>query len=145
MTNDDQNEAITPDSVSEPPFAPEGDGGLGDLGSLLGGGDGGLDFGALMEQASDLQSRMLAAQEELQQTEVEGVAGGGAVRITVTGGHEFRAVRIDPAAVDADEVEMLQDLVLAALNDAVSRIDELQAESAGPEGLGIDLGGLFGG
>src|SRR5699024_7374948 len=96
MSDEHSNEPIPPDSISEGESSEDPAGGLGDL---LGGGDGGLDLGALMEQASDLQSRMLAAQEELQQTEVEGVAGGGAVRVTVTGGYEFRGVAIEPSAV----------------------------------------------
>lgn len=118
---------------------------LGALGDLLGGGGGGLDFGALFEQASDMQARMAAAQQELTETEVDGVAGGGAVRITVTGGLEFRSVHIRPDAVDPNEVDLLEDLVLAALNDATARIAELQADAQDAGGLdlgGLDLGGL---
>jgi len=147
----DRDEPISPDAVvqggglPDDPFAALGLGGPGAGGgdglSALLGTDGGLDFGALMEQASDLQARMLAAQDELRSTEVEGTAGGGAVRITVTGGFEFRAVAIEASAVDPDDVDLLQDLVLAALNDAVGRIEELQGEAAGP---GLGLGDLFG-
>ena len=122
----------TPSSSGEDPLA-----------ALLGGGDSGLDFGALMEQASNLQAQLLAAQAEAADSVVEGVAGGGAVRIEVTGGHQFRAVTIAREAVDPDDVEMLQDLVLAALHDAAERIDELQAGSVDLKGLGLD--GLFGG
>ncbi len=106
-------------------------------------GSGGLDFGALMEQASQMQTQMLAAQQQAAGTTVEGVAGGGAVRISVTGGLEFQSVTIDPKAVDPDDVEMLQDLVLAALNDAVEQINGLQHGSIDLGGL--DLGGLLGG
>ena len=108
-----------------------------DLGELLGGG--GLDLGNLMEQAAQMQEQMAAAQEAASATVLEGVAGGGAVRITVTGTGEFQGVRIDPAAVDPADVEMLEDLVLAALNDATDRIEELRAQSTG--GLGDLLGG----
>ncbi|MBX3313836.1 MAG: YbaB/EbfC family nucleoid-associated protein [Actinobacteria bacterium] len=96
-----------------------------------------------MEQASNVQAQMLAAQQQAAATEVEGVAGGGAVRIVVTGAMEPRSVVIDPAAVDPDDVDMLQDLVLAALRDAVERVNSLQSESIGLGGL--DISGLFGG
>ncbi len=108
-----------------------------DLAGLLGGG--GLDLGNLMEQASQMQQQMAVAQAEAAATVLEGVAGGGAVRVTVTGTGEFQAVAIDPAAVDPDDVGMLEDLVLAALHDAASRIQELQSRSMG--GLGDLLGG----
>lgn len=115
------------------------------LAALLGGGSGGaggLDLGALMEQASQMQSQMVAAQQEAAQTTVEGVAGGGVVRIAVTGGLDFTSVTIAPEAVDPDDVEMLQDLVLAALRHAVEQINELQSDSLDLGGL--DLGGLLG-
>lgn len=136
MTSPDDDQPIRPDEV-----APAADP-TGDLGGLLGGG---LDFGALLEQASDMQARMVEAQEQLTETEVQGVAGGGAIRITVTGAFEFRSVEIDPGAVDADDVELLEDLVLAALNDATARVAELQENLGGGDGLDLgdlDLGGL---
>lgn len=108
-----------------------------------GGGAGGLDFGALMEQASNMQSQMLAAQEQAASTVVEGVSGGGAVRVAVSGTFEFQGVTIDPSAVNPDDVAMLQDLVLAALNDAMDQVSELQQGSMDLGGL--DLGGLLGG
>jgi hypothetical protein len=107
----------------------------------------GLDMGSLLGMAMDMQQQLLAAQEQAAHTVVEGQAGGGVVRIEVTGGMEFRGVTIDPDAVDPDDVEMLQDLVLAALHDAVARVNEL-AQAANPmAGLGmgdLDLGGLGG-
>lgn len=128
------------DPFAADPFAAAGGGDADGLGALLGV-DGGIDFGALMEQATNLQSQMMAAQDQLLASEVEGVAGGGAVKISLTGGYEFRAVTIDPSAVDPEDVEMLQDLVLAALNDAASRVEALK-DQAVPGGLG--LGDLFG-
>ena len=117
-----------------------------DLGALLGGGEGGLDFGALLEQASQMQSQMAEAQQEAAEQVVEGVAGGGVVRVEVTGGMEFRSVTISAEAVDPEDVEMLQDLVLAALHDAVERVHTLQAGTMGALDLGgLDLGGLLGG
>jgi nucleoid-associated protein EbfC len=107
------------------------------LGDLLGGG--GLDLGGLMEQASQMQQQMAEAQAEAARTVLEGVAGGGAVKVTVTGAGEFRSITIDPGAVDPDDVALLEDLVLAALHDATARIQALQADAMG------GLGGLLGG
>jgi len=103
----------------------------------------GFDMGSLLGAAQSMQAQLLEAQERMASTVVEGQAGGGVVRIEVTGGMEFRAVHIDAGAVDPDDPTLLEDLVLAALHDAVARVNELQAE-ASPLG-GLDLGGLFGG
>ena len=150
MTTNEPDDPIVPDSVVQgsglPPEpddgAASGPGDSGDPLAALLGSDGGLDLGSLMEQAGSLQSQMLEAQEQLQSAEVEGAAGGGAVRIVVTGGLEFRSVTIDPSAVDPAEVDMLQDLVLAALNDAIARINELQDETM--QIGGMNFGDLFG-
>ena len=110
-------------------------------------GDGGLDMGSLLGMAMDMQQQLLAAQEQAAHTVVEGQAGGGVVRIQVTGGLEFQGVTIDPDAVDPADVEMLQDLVLAALHDAVARVQELTEQANPMAGLGmgdLDLGGLGG-
>jgi DNA-binding YbaB/EbfC family protein len=107
---------------------------------------GGLDMGSLLGAAQSMQAQMVEAQEQMAATEVEGQAGGGAVRIVVTGGLEFRSVHIDVGSVDPDDPTLLEDLVLAALHDAVAKVNELQAQ-ASPLG-GMDLGGLgdlFGG
>jgi DNA-binding YbaB/EbfC family protein len=137
---------IRPDVVS-PAHPPGGPGGADapDLNAFAGfdPSAAGLDMGALLEQASKMQEQLLAAQQQAADALVEGVAGGGVVKITVTGTMEFQSVRIDPAAVDPDDVEMLQDLVLAALHDAVSQVGELQQGSMGLGGL--DLGDLLGG
>jgi nucleoid-associated protein EbfC len=97
----------------------------------------GLD--ALLSQAMEMQQQVMAAQAEAAEQEVMGVAGGGAVEVVVTGAMEFRDVRISPAAVDPDDVELLEDLVLAALRDAIERVNALQAQSLG--GFGDLLGG----
>jgi DNA-binding YbaB/EbfC family protein len=112
-------------------------GGLPDLGALLGGGEGG-GLGALFEQAQQMAAAHAAAADAV----LEGVAGGGAVRVEATGHGEFRKVTIARSAVDPDDVEMLEDLVLAALHDVSARIAELQQQSMG--GLSLDaLGGLL--
>jgi DNA-binding YbaB/EbfC family protein len=138
-------DAVHPDEVLDADDADAA--GADPLAALLGGsgGGGGLDLGALMEQASSMQARMIEAQEAAAEEVVEGVAGGGAVRVVVTGALEFRSVTIDPAAVDPADVEMLQDLVLAAINSAVLQVNQLQQDSMGGLDLGgVDLGGLFG-
>lgn len=108
---------------------------------------GGPDLGSLLSQAMEMQQQVMAAQASAADTEVEGQAGGGAVKVVVTGAMEFRAVEIAPAAVDPDDVEMLQDLVLAALHDAVARVNDLQQQSLGGFGdmlAGSGLGGMLG-
>ena len=103
---------------------------------------GGPDLGNLLSQAMEMQQQVMAAQAQAASTEVEGQAGGGAVRVVVTGAMEFRSVHIAPAAVDPDDVEMLQDLVLAALHDAVARINDLQEQSLGGFGDALSGSGL---
>jgi DNA-binding YbaB/EbfC family protein len=99
------------------------------------------DLGHLLEQAMQLQQQLVDAQAEAQATEVEGRAGGGSVRVTMTGGGEVLRVRIDPSVVQPDDVELLEDLVLAALHDAAARARDVQAGAMGGLDLG-DLGGL---
>jgi nucleoid-associated protein EbfC len=96
----------------------------------------------LMRQVEQMQQRMAQAQEEIAAATVEGSAGGGVVTVTMTGDQEMRAVTIKPEAVDPEDVETLQDLVLAAVNDALQRSKELQAErlSEVTGGLGLPPG-----
>ena len=98
----------------------------------------------LMKQAQKMQQELLAAQEQLASAEVTGSAGGGLVTATVTGSGELRAVTISPSVVDPDDVETLQDLVVAAVRDANRAAQELASERMGPltQGLGGGLGGL---
>jgi nucleoid-associated protein EbfC len=97
---------------------------------------------ALLKQAQQMQQQMLAAQEELAQTEVQGSAGGGLVTATVTGTGELVALVIDPKAVDPSDTETLADLVVAAVRDANRAAQDLQAKTVGPlaQGLGGGLG-----
>lgn len=101
------------------------------------------DLGQLMAQAQQMQEQLMAAQAEAADKVVEGQSGGGVVRVAVTGGMEFRSVTIDPAAVDPNDVDMLQDLVLAALHDAMAKVGEMQEGLTSGLGLG-GLGGLLG-
>ncbi|HEX7186866.1 MAG TPA: YbaB/EbfC family nucleoid-associated protein [Actinomycetes bacterium] len=105
---------------------------------------GGGDLSSLLQQAQQMQSRLLQAQEELSRAEVTGSAGGGLVHATVTGGGDVVGLRIDPTAIDPDDPEGLADLVLAAIRDANRAAGELQQKTMGPlaEGLGGMGGGL---
>lgn len=102
------------------------------------------DLNKLLREAQQMQEQLMAAQAEAAEQEVEGQAGGGVVKVTVTGAMEFRSIRIAPEAVDPDDVEMLEDLVLAALNDAVAKAQELQQGALGGFGDMGGLGGLLG-
>lgn len=102
-----------------------------------------FDLSGLLAQAQQMQEQLAAAQEEAANTVVEGVAGGGAVRIELTGGLEARSVTIDPAALEDGDVELLQDLMLAALRDALAQATELQGDAV-PDLGGLDLGDLGG-
>ncbi len=132
MSDDDPRAgAARPDDVLPAPGT--GDAGEADPLAALAG----LDLSSLLGAASQVQQQFAEAEDEIARTELEGVAGGGAVRIRLTGAGDFEAVTIDAAAVDPAEVELLQDLVLAALHDATRQLRELQAQS-----LGSGLGGL---
>ena len=96
----------------------------------------------LMKQAQKMQQQLADAQAELAETEVEGSAGGGLVSAKVTGSGELLAIVIDPRAIDPDDVETLQDLVVAAVRDATRRAGELAADKMGP--LTGGMGGLGG-
>jgi hypothetical protein len=86
----------------------------------------------LMKQAQKMQQDLAAAQEELASASVEGSAGGGLVRATMSGTGELTAMQIDPKAVDVDDLETLQDLVVAAVRDGKRAADELAAATMGP-------------
>ena len=96
----------------------------------------------LMKQAQKMQQQLLAAQQELAEAEVTGTAGGGLVTAVVTGDGQVKSVKIDPKAVDPDDVESLEDLVVAALRDAAQAAQALAEQKMGPltGGLGGGLG-----
>ena len=102
------------------------------------------NIGALLQQAQKMQEEMLAAQEKLKDELVEASAGGGMVTVKVTGDLVVKSVTIDPGAVDPDDVELLQDMVLAATNEALRSAQELAATRMGGVAGGLDLGGLGG-
>lgn len=83
----------------------------------------------IMKQAQKMQKQMEEASKELQEKEVTSSAGGGAVEVTVSGKREITKVKIDPEAVDPDDVEMLEDLIMAATNEALREMEELSTQS----------------
>lgn len=97
----------------------------------------------MMKQMQKMQKKMQQAQEELGEKKVEGSAGGGMVRVIATGHKEVLEVIIDPEAVDPEDVEMLQDTVLAAINDALKKVDELTESTMGQFTKGMNLPGMF--
>jgi nucleoid-associated protein EbfC len=112
-----------------------------------GGGPGGFDVNALMKQAQQMQEQMLQAQEKLKDETVEASAGGGMVKVTVGGDLSLRAITIDPEAVDPEDVELLQEMVQAAVNEGLRAAQELAGSKMGDAtgGLGGGLGGMLGG
>ena len=105
----------------------------------------GFDFNALLAQAQQMQDQLAANQAQAAATFVEGTAGGGLVKITVSGAMEFTKVVIAPDAIDPSDPEMLEDLVLAALHDACVKVMAIQQEAVGGLGLGaVDIGGISG-
>ncbi|AHD07578.1 YbaB/EbfC family nucleoid-associated protein [Paenibacillus larvae] len=97
----------------------------------------------MMKQVKKMQQQMVKVQEELANKTVEGTAGGGVVTVTANGHKKITNIVIQPEAVDPEDVEMLQDLVLAAVNDALSKADELAAKDMGKFTGGMNLPGLF--
>ena len=98
----------------------------------------------MMKQVQKMQADMAATQEALAEATVEGSSGGGMVKVVVSGTGEVQSVRISPDVVDPDDVEMLDDLVLAAVSDGLRRANELAGEQMGGVTGGVDLGGLGG-
>ena len=95
----------------------------------------------MMARVQQMQERALKAQQELYEKTVDGSAGGGAVTITVTGGLKVQSLKIAPEVIDPDDIEMLEDLVTAALNEALQKVQSMQMQSvaglAGQFGIGL--------
>ena len=90
-----------------------------------GGFGGGMNMNALMQQAKKMQEQMMKAQEELDSAEVVGKAGGDMVTVTMNGKKELKSIKLSKTAVDPDDVEMLEDLIVAAYNDAFKKAEDL--------------------
>lgn len=97
----------------------------------------------MMKQVKKMQEQMLKAQEELAARTIEGTAGGGVVTVTVNGQKKVISVAIKPEAVDPDDVEMLQDLVLTAINDAMTKAEEMAGKEMSKLTGGMNIPGLF--
>ena len=96
----------------------------------------------LMKQAQKMQQQVASAQAELAETELTGTSGGGLVTATMTGLGEIKSVKIDPKAVDPDDVETLEDLIVAALHNAAESVRQVTEEKMGPVSGGLTLPGF---
>ncbi len=94
-------------------------------------GMGGGNMGQLLQQAQKMQRDMEKAQEEIKNATVDATAGGGVVSVTINGNHEMVTLKIDPKAVDPEDVEMLEDLIVAAYNEASRKLEELSSTKMG--------------
>ena len=112
-------------------------------GKGFGGFGGGMNMQAMMKQAQKMQESMLKAQEEIAQMESTGTAGGGMVTATVYGDLRVKSIEIDPEALDPEDVEMLQDMIVAAVNEGIAEaqamVDQRMASVTG----GMNIPGLF--
>ena len=112
-------------------------------GGFRGGMPGGMNQAAMMKQAQKLQQQMLQMQAEQEAKTYTAKAGGGMVAATVNGKHEVVNLEINPEAVDPDDVEMLQDMIIAAINEAMRTADTDAANNMSRLTGGMNLGGLF--
>ena len=112
-------------------------------GGFRGGMPGGMNQAAMMKQAQRLQQEMIRMQQEQESKTFTAKAGGGMVSATVSGKHELVDLQINPEAVDPDDVEMLQDMILAAVNEAMRTADVEAANNMSRLTGGLNLGGLF--
>ena len=104
---------------------------------------GGMNQAAMMKQAQKMQQEMLRMQEEMESKTYSATTGGGMVTATVNGKHEVVDLQINPEAVDPDDVEMLQDMVIAAVNEAMRTADAEASSNMSRLTGGLNLGGLF--
>ncbi len=103
------------------------------------GGPGGLDLNAMMKQAQQMQEKL---QKQMAEMQVEATAGGGMVTVVINGAKQLLSIKIDPEAVSKDDVEMLQDLILAAINDAHRKVDEAMSQQMSGMMGGLKIPGM---
>ncbi|MGB9680099.1 MAG: YbaB/EbfC family nucleoid-associated protein [Thermoanaerobacteraceae bacterium] len=108
-----------------------------------GGFPGGFNINNMLKQAQQMQEDMKKIQEELVNKTVEATSGGGMVKVVANGRKELISIKIDPEAVDKDDVEMLEDLILAATNQALRSAEEMIAQEMGKVTGGLNIPGLF--
>ena len=104
---------------------------------------GGMNQAAMMKQAQKMQQEMLRMQQEMENKTYTAAAGGGMVKASVNGKHELVDLMINPEAVDPDDVDMLQDMILAAVNEAMRAADQEAANNMSRLTGGLNLGGMF--
>lgn len=104
---------------------------------------GGMNRNQMMQQARKMQEQLLAAQQKAQLTEVSASAGGGAVKVKATAAGKLTAIEIDPEVLDPEDVDMLQDMILAAVNDALESAEEVMNQSMSALTSGLNIPGLF--
>ncbi len=110
---------------------------------IPGGHGGGQNMNAMIKQAQKMQEDMASLQADIEQREFTAAAGGGIVEITMNGRHELTKIKIDPEAVDPDDVEMLEDYITIAVNEVVKNIAETQEKEIGSITGGLNIPGLF--
>ncbi len=101
------------------------------------------NMNSVIKQAQKMQEEMERVQKETEEEQVEASAGGGAVKVVVSGKKELVSLKIDPEAVDPEDVETLEDMIAAAVNEGIKKADELMAERMGAITGGINIPGLF--
>ena len=104
-----------------------------------------MDLNAMMKQVQQMQSQMMEAQEKLKDEVVEASAGGGMVKVKMTGDLKLKGIEIDPEAIDPEDSEMLADMVMAAVNEAIRSAQELATSKMGGITGGLGMGGPGGG
>lgn len=97
------------------------------------------NMAGMMKKVQKLQADMAKMQAELKLRTIETSAGGGAVTVVINGDKQFQSIKIDPSAVDPQDVEMLEDLVLAAVNEAIKKVDDMMAQEMGKLTGGLNL------
>lgn len=106
-----------------------------------GGGSGNMN--SMIKQAQKMQEEMTKVQQELEEKVYDVTSGGGAVKVTITGKREITGIEIKPEVVDPDDVEMLQDLLVAAVNEAIRKVDDISEKEMSKITSGINMPGLF--
>ena len=101
------------------------------------------NMNSVIKQAQKMQEEMEKIQQETEAEQVEATAGGGAVKVVMSGKKELVSIKIDPDAVDPDDVETLEDMIIAAVNESIAKADELMTERMGAITGGLNIPGLF--
>ena len=97
----------------------------------------------MMKKVQKLQAEMGKLQEELKTRTLEATVGGGVVKVVITGEKQIQSITIDPSAVDPEDVEILQDLIVAAINEAIKKVDDMMAQEMGKLTGGMNIPGMF--